>query len=1437
VAGVIKMVMAIRHETLPASLHIDEPSPHVDWDSGRIQLLTQPVRWQDVGRPRRAGVSSFGVSGTNAHLILEEAPEPPEQPEPVRVDGAVPWVVSARSREALRGQAAALAAHVAGSQAPPADVGWSLVTSRSAFEHRAVVVGEGRAELLAGLRALAQADVHPGVVEDVVGGDGPGPVLVFPGQGSQWAGMGAGLLESSPVFAARVADCERALAPHVDWSLTEVLRGDGAELDRVDVVQPVLWATMVSLAAVWAAHGVIPAAVVGHSQGEIAAACVAGALSLEDGAKIAALRSQALRQLAGGGAMASLSIGREQAEQLLGEQGTDVVVAAVNGPSSTVVSGPPDQVAAIVAKAEADGLRARTIDVDYASHGPQIDQITDELHDVLAGIRPAAAQVAFYSTVTAARIDTSELDTGYWVTNLRRPVRFADAVEALLDDGHRLFIEASPHPVLTIGMQETFEQTGIDAAAVPTLRRDHGGRTQLAHALAQAFTTGTSIDWRSWFPTDPTPRTVELPTYAFQRERYWLDTDGGVGDLGAAGLRQVGHALLPAAVGLADGGLVLTGRLSQRTHPWLADHQILGTVLVPGAALVEWALRAADEAGCAGVEELVLRAPLVLPASGSVRVQVVVEAAGQDGRRDVKVYSRPDHDDGDGAEWVCHAAGVLGSGAGAPAEGLAGVWPPPDAEPVSIDDFYERTAAAGYEYGPAFQGLRALWRDGPDLLAELVLPETGGRPGGFGIHPALLDAALHPALLDDEPGDGGQVWLPFAWTGVTLWAGEATTIRVRLSPQRGGERGVRMVVADAVGAPVLTTDAMVMRPADTDQLRAASRRGIQGLFAAGWIPLPAASADTARSGPDDEGWAVLGPNELGLNELGLNGASHTDLGALVTVLDTGTPAPSVVLTHLRVLRDSEEEPLRVAETLARLVRDWLAEPRLADTRLVVITQGVGPGGTSLSGAAAWGLVRGAQAEDPGKFVLVDLDDSDDAVEAVRRAVGSEEPQVAVRAGRLLVPRLARTTPEDDRPPILVSQGTVLITADTGPLAGLIAEHLARTQQAGHLLLAGPHTPGTEHLTELGVHVQTATVDLTDAAAVTDLITQIDPAHPLTAIIHTTPAAPNARPAWAATVNLHTATKDLPLERFVIFSSAAATLGSAEEAGQTAIHALCDALAAHRRAADLPALSLAWGPWTDEARLSRLGVKALSAQHGLALFDAAVQHGGHHLLAIDLDARALADLPVIALPAPLRGLADTGAARRTAAGRSSTDWAGRLAALPPDEQHSVILDLVLTHAAAVLGHADPGRLQVERGFLELGVDSLTALELRNRLVTATDLQLPSTVVFDYPNPGELARHLHAELAPQEADTLTSMLNELDKLESALLTVAQDKATTATLKRRLQTTFARLDELHGGEAERAVTGKLETATASEIFDFIDQELGKKGSNGEPMGAHVD
>ncbi|MGV4989113.1 type I polyketide synthase, partial [Streptomyces sp. NRAIS3] len=523
VASVIKVVKALEHGVLPKTLHVESASSRIDWEAGEVELLTEERPWPETGRPRRAGVSSFGISGTNAHLIVEQAPvdeaeDAAETPAaPAATAGVVPWPVSAKTPAALRAQAETLLAYVA--ERPgldPVDVGFSLATSRTAFEQRAVVVGTDRDELLAGLAALANDESPVSVVRGVAGNAGKA-VLVFPGQGTQWVGMGARLLEESPVFAARLRECADALAPFVDFDAVEVLRA-GRELDRVDVIQPVTWAVMVSLAEVWRSVGVVPGAVIGHSQGEIAAAAVSGALSLEDAARVVALRAQVIgRELAGLGGMASIPLPRTDVETRLEDWTGRLGVAAVNGPSSTVVAGDADAIVEFVAACRADEIRARQVPVDYASHSAHVERIEAELLDVLAPIQPRTSQIPFYSTVEGGVIDTATVDAAYWYRNLRQTVRFEETVGALVADGYGVFVESSAHPVLTIGIQET-----ADVIAVGTLRRDEGTLARFLTSAAELHSQGAIVDWDAYF-APYSPERVDLPTYAFQRTRYWLE--------------------------------------------------------------------------------------------------------------------------------------------------------------------------------------------------------------------------------------------------------------------------------------------------------------------------------------------------------------------------------------------------------------------------------------------------------------------------------------------------------------------------------------------------------------------------------------------------------------------------------------------------------------------------------------------------------------------------------------------------------------------------------------------------------------------------------------------------------------------------------------------------------------------------------------------------
>ncbi|MGW2331446.1 SDR family NAD(P)-dependent oxidoreductase [Streptomyces sp. NPDC001700] len=1353
-AGVIKVLGALMNGVLPATLHVDEASPAVDWSSGGVELLTEPRSWTRGERVRRAGISSFGISGTNAHVILEEPPaEETDHEDCAEPDAApVPWFLSARTPEALRAQAAGLRAHLERHPARPLDVAHSLATTRTAFDHRAAVVGADGEELLRGLAALAAGEADASVVTGEAGASAEGKtVFVFPGHGSQWTGMADELMEESPGFAARMRECAAAIDPHVDWSLMDAVRGGpGApSMERIDVAQPALFAVMVSLARTWTDAGVRPDAVVGHSQGEIAAACVAGVLSLEEAARAVVVRSRVFAEaLTRRGAMASVALPVADVRERIADGFPGLEVSGANSPRATTVAGEPGEVTRFVDVCKADELRARVIVPDGASHCSLIDALREPLLKALGELRPREGDIPLCSSVTGELIDGRTMDADYWFRNAREPVDFLGATRTLLGAGHRSFLEMSPHPLLVTSVHTTAEEAETTVTAVGSLRRGEGGLDRFLRSIAEAQVRGDAVDRAAVIagvcsPSAGAPaRRVELPTYAFQRQHYWAHA--GTGDVTSAGLGSAEHPFLGAVVGLAaDDGVLLTGRISLRTHPWLADHAVPGAALLPGAAFTELALRAADEAGCGGVDELTLERPLLLPETQAALLQVSVGAPDEHGHRPFAVHSRPDDGPGQGQgarDWIRHVTGSLTPRTRPEPDGLT-AWPPPGAEPVSVENFYAERAARGQEYGPAFQGLRAAWRRGEELFAELALPEQRREEAQkFGLHPALLDAALQTVLLGKGQSAEGEVLLPFALSGVSVHATGAATARVRVTPVAGRD-AVALTVADSTGRPVAEIESLVWRPVPVAELTASRAASLDALHRVEWTALP--------------GQPTGGP-----------AAEASD----AVVLDA-------------------ESAGSCAAVLERL-NAWLADDDSART-LVVRTRGAVaatahddlPG---LAYAAVWGLVRTAQTEHPGRFVLLDLDSvrpdvteesEDEGVTrtAIAAAVASGEPQLAIRDGQLLVPRLVKAHPA--KPPVLSSDGTVLITGGTGALGALLARHLVTEHDVRHLLLVsrrGEEAPGAvavrDELRQLGAEVAVAACDVTDRAALARLLAAVPDAHPLTGVVHAAGALDDGviesqtperlervlRPKAEAALALHELTADAGLDLFVLFSSVIGVLGGAGQANYAAANAYLDALAQHRRSRGLPATSLAWGLWeqpsglgelaaADVARMRRTGVAPLPTADGLSLFDAAVGAEDALLVPARLDLAAVRRIagPV---PAPLRGLVRTAVRRTAQSDAPAPDFAARLAAMPTAERDRVLLDLVRGHAAAVLGHGDGGAsaIAADRAFQDSGFDSLTAVELRNRLATASGVRLPATLLFDHPTPLAVARYLTGEL---------------------------------------------------------------------------------------------
>jgi acyl transferase domain-containing protein len=1273
VAGVIKMVMAMRHGELPRTLHVDEPTPKADWDSGQVRLLTEAQPWPQAGRPARAAVSSFGISGTNAHLILEAAPITPTAEEPEAAQsgdarGPLVWVLSARTESSLRARAGLLCTYAADAADRDLAAAGPTLARRPAFAHRAVVVAAGRAELCAALADLAAGRQNPALVTGPAA-EGTQPVFVFPGQGSQWVGMAAELLETEPTFAAQMRLCDEALAPHTGWSAVAVLSGaDGAPaLDGSQIIQPVLFAVMVSLAAIWRAAGVEPAAVIGHSQGEIAAAYVAGALGLADAAKLVATRSQVLAAIDGTGGMLSAALPIEQVCEKIAPWPGALWVALHNGPASTVIGG---DLAAIEQFTEEWGasVQLRRTALDYAAHTPHIEAVREDLLARIGVLTPMDTEIAICSSYTGDFIQGTELGPEHWYRSLAEQVRFDTAIRAFAPYPKPLFIECSPHPILAGDVRDILGDAGIQGAAVGTLRRDHGDRRQFALAAAKAYVLGAPVAWPEL--VGPVRRHVDLPTYAFDRRRYWLEGE----EPAAAGTHA--HPLLDSAVATAhDGGFLLAGRLSRTAAPWLTDHTVGAGVLLPGTAFVELALQAATMAGADRIDELMIEAPLALPDTGAVQVQIAVGGADAGGRRTVSVHSQAAAESG----WTRHATGVLAADAvpaAPPAEDLT-QWPPTGATRIDLADAYERLADTGYEYGPAFQGLDAAWRIGDDLYAQVRLPEpVDADAGAFALHPALLDAALHLLMLEEAAREERSgMLLPFSWSGVQVTGGGVDTLRVHLSGSAAG--GAHLALYDGAGHAVGTVGELIFRPVPQGAL-VGSGSVDPGLYDLDWVAtiLPAAQ-------PGGRQWAVLGSDPRAeevcaeLKAAGIGASLH---GELASVADQAAgPIPPIVV--LPYLPDPDLErtdpPHAVREGLRAIlgvVQQWLDDERFDDSRLVVLADH-----RSLASAPVWGVVRSAQSEDPGVFTLADLGtESADSWLLLAAALDADEPQCAVRDGRILLPRVVRRRSAPGRPADL-STGTVLVTGGTGALGGLVAARLAERHGARDLLLVsrrGADAAGgadlAERLGAFGASVRIESCDVSDRSALTRLLASIPPDRPLIGVVHAagilddsmmaglsperldTVLRPKADAAWL----LHELTADLPLRAFVLFSSIAGVLGTAGQGNYAAANTFLDALAAHRRSLGLPAASVAWGVWSadgagsggmaaglsaaDHARLARAGATPLTAAQGLDLFDAALSEGeaGDPLVLASrwnlAGLRAQAEIGA-RLPAVLRGL--------------------------------------------------------------------------------------------------------------------------------------------------------------------------------------------------------
>ncbi|WSI97316.1 type I polyketide synthase [Nocardia sp. NBC_01329] len=1462
VGGVIKMVQALRHEMLPKSLHAEELSPHVDWSAGAVRVLTAPEPWSAGAAVRRAGVSSFGISGTNAHVILEEAPRPSPAPaapaggEPVPAAEVVPLVVSAKSVPALRAQADRIRAWwTAHPDVDAATLGRSLLDTRTSFDRRGVVVGGDREGLLTGLAALASDIPSPAVVAgQATAGT---TAFLFTGGGAQRVGMGAELSRAFPVFAAALDEVCAEFDPHLDGSLrTAMFTDPDGLLDRMDWMQPALFAFEVAMFRLLESFGVEPDVVAGHSLGELVAAYVAGVWSLTDACALVAARGRLMGSAPSGGAMLAAAVSEAEAAWYLDCNDDRVSVGTVNGPRSVVFSGFADAVGELQARLTADGVQHTVLRISHASHSVVMEPILDEFRAAAQSLTYRAPSIPLVSNVSATRVTDEVCDPDYWVRHVRSCVRFAPGVELLIESGVRRFVEVGPDAALTVMIEESLaERPEIAAAAtvVASARRSTDEIVGFVAALGRAHTAGIPVRLHQLFAGRPLERVI-LPAYAFQHHRYWLSpgADPATGSLG--------HPLLTTGLPLAGRDeWQFTGRFSLRTHPWIADHAVFGSVLLPGTAFVELACSVGAHLHLDTVEELLLEAPLSIAAGDDIEMQIGVDKPDEEGRRAFTVYSRL-HAGGDTAHenpWATHARGVLALGAESAPSWNEPSWPPAGAQPAADESIYDRLAEAGFDYGPAFQGVTARWIRGEHTYAEISLDDSAvGSTTGFGVHPALLDACLHVAvtgLLDDLPP--GRLPLPYTFAGVRLWRPGARAARVRAVA--GGDGRVGIDVADDSGAVVLTIDAVASRPVDAADLTAAVASRPAPVLGLRWVE----SELPQPRFPDAREIASVGSVRIpGIDR------HHPELAGTERVPDVvvWSPGPGPLVAD-----DPEagSGPARSAGDRAGIVRaavhaawhtvrSWLAVDLPDQARLVVATRRatvIDGEPVDLAAAAAAGLVRSAQSEHPGRIILLDHDDelSPDLIHA---ALVAGRADLAVRGSRMYVPRVVQSAAAAPAsvPGGAFGTGTVLITGGTTGLGAVTARHLVAVHGVEHLLLVsrrGAAAAGVadlvSELSGLGARVRVAACDVTDHAAMASLLDSIDHAHPLTGVIHSAGLLDDGTietltteqidrvlaPKVDGALILDELTRGHDLRAFVVFSSLAAAMGSPGQGNYAAANSVLDALARVRRAEGLPAVSVAWGPWTPDigmtgeldrsavARLERMGIEVLGEGVGTILFDAALSAGEPVVVGARFDRSTLAAQSRAGLLAEVLSGLVPARPRRSGAGVPGDGLARRLAAAAEDERDELALEFVREQAAAVLGYPSAAAVEPDTPFKSLGFDSLGGVELRNRLSEASGFRLPATLVFDHPTAAAVAKLL---LRRWEDTAVTSAVDDqLAALRSMFTTIrsAQDKQHLATRIR------AMLDEATIEPEPSAVPAHVVVADASadELFALLDRELG--------------
>jgi myxalamid-type polyketide synthase MxaE and MxaD len=1440
VAGVIAVSLAMRHGVLPPTVHFTRPNPLIPFGELPFEVRPQAGGWPQEQARRIAGVSGFGFGGSNAHVVLEAAPA--DRPEPPCNEPPYLLPVSARSPEALRALAARYRDRLGADPTAPGAICYTAAARRSHHGFRLAVTGASAGDL--GRNLDGRLTGAAGALNQP---DDGRLAFVFSGQGSHWPGMGCGAYPRFPVFREALEQASRLFAARAGWSLVEEL-GKGESESRLrdtGFAQPAIFAVQVALAALWRSWGIVPDVVVGHSLGEAAAAVAAGALSLEDGVRVVFERSRLMKTVAGKGMTAVVGLPLDRAAEAIRGRENRLSVAGSNGPANSVLSGDPETLGGVLRALEGKGVFCRAVaGVDIAFHSPQMDPLKEELIAALAGLAPRTATIPMVSTVTGQAIEGASLGAAYWGRNLREPFLFTQAMARILGEGCAAALEVAPHPVLSSAILQGARQAGARLRVLPSLRRNENEIATLYGSLGALYELGREVNWRGVYPAGGP--VMSLPHYPWQRERYWIDQLPGGGREEQAAGTCASHPLLgPMAEPAIGGGArmcVWEMDLSPNHPGYLADHRVMGEVILPASACLEMALAAFREApggGAAAAVEVVFERPLGLAESEPTRVQLAITVRA--GESEFALYSRA-------GEWQRAAYGKLAGPAlgerptgPRPTEGdedaaRAGKWADLAAirgrcaEAVAVDAHYQALSAAGLNYGPAFRLIRQLWRGGKEALAQISLGGDAA-DGRYLMHPAMLDAAFQTAAALVPAGGSGS-YLP---AGIGAWqvlgaCGETVWAHVTLDGEPGDATlAVEIELLDDGGAPV-------GRVAGLRLSRVGTRRekSLAGsLLEIRWEPRPL-ERESARRRPGR--WLILGGNAGLAEELALQLAER---GHEAVVARPGEAFERMGPSRYSLRPESPEDMRRLAASigpLAGAVDLWSLDARPAGASGALEEATVLGCGSALHLAQAtietppaaglWLVTRGAQAVRREPLAV-----EQSALWGLALAIGQEHPDLRGRcvdldpahpgdAAAILLDEILLPDGEDRiawrdgiryaarlvRSPEAVPLGvhtalppdrSILITGGFGAL-GLATARMLASQGARHVVLAGrAGSDGNQQaLNELeasGVSVLAVKADVAVAADVARLFQEIAlKMPPLAGVIHAAGVLddgvvaqqslarlrramdPKVLGAW----NLHRHTKDLPLDFFIAFSSVASLVGSPGQANYAAGNAFLDALAHHRRALGLPALSVNWGAWgggmaetaAARRRQEANGVEAIEPSAGLSLL--ARMFGGGLAPQIGVFPvnwsrfgaqfyRGIPPLlesliPVAPSPAP--------AAQAAARGTTRRSWD----TVPQTEREPALRTFLRGELAAVLGMPDAARVPTRQGFFEIGMDSLMTVELAHRLESSLGIKLPANLAIDYPNVEALASYLSSRLsAAPPANPPAPPAEDLDTLPTAEL----------------------------------------------------------------------